>query len=176
MTRSFVCLEENQVAKKKQGGNTTALIRKLAEPIAGELGLKIWDIRFLKEGADWFLRIFIDKESGVNIEDCEAMSRAINSPLDELDPIEQSYYLEVCSPGLNRALTRDEHFEQFAGSPVTVRLIRPLPDGRKELKAILEGYSDGMLQLSTEEGPFECARKDTVSVRLDEDEVGGLEE
>ena len=164
------------MAKKKQGGNTTGLIWQLAKPIAEQLGLELWDIRFLKEGADWYLRLFIDKPDGVTIEDCEAMSRAINSPLDELDPIEQSYFLEVCSPGLNRALTRDEHFERFRGERAVVRLIRPLPDGRREITGALGDCSDGVLRLSTEDGPFECARKDTVSIRLDEDDVGGLEE
>ena len=80
---------------KKKSGNTVEKVWELADPIAQKLGLQIWDIRFLKEGANWFLRIFIDKDSGVGIEDCENMSRAINTPLDELDPISQSYCLEV---------------------------------------------------------------------------------
>ena len=101
------------MAAKKKGGNTVALVRRLAEPIARDLGLMLWDVRFVKEGADWFLRIFIDKPEGIGIEDCEAMSRAINGPLDELDPVEQSYCLEVCSPGMNRELTRDEHFSSM---------------------------------------------------------------
>ena len=87
------------MAAKKKGGNTVALVRRLAEPIARDLGLMLWDVRFVKEGADWFLRIFIDKPEGIGIEDCEAMSRAINGPLDELDPTYgQPYTFTVSSP------------------------------------------------------------------------------
>ena len=97
-------------------------IRALAAPIAKELGYDLWDVRFVKEGAEWYLRIFIDKPDGIGIDDCVAMSRAINDPLDRLDPIDQAYCLEVCSPGLNRELTRDEHFGGSSDSP---------PGGRK---------------------------------------------
>ena len=96
---------------KGKGGNTVAAVWDIAAPIAEQLGLDIWDIRFVKEGADWFLRIFIDKDGGVTIEDCENMSRAMDAPLDEADPIPQSYCLEVSSPGVERELTRDSHFE-----------------------------------------------------------------
>ena len=82
--------EVKRLAAKKKGGNTVALVRRLAEPIARDLGLMLWDVRFVKEGADWFLRIFIDKPEGIGIEDCEAMSRAITGPPDALDPVEQS--------------------------------------------------------------------------------------
>ena len=76
-----------------KGGNTVAAVRKIVEPIAEQLGLEIWDIRFLKEGTTWYLRIFIDKDGGVSIDDCVEMTRAINKPLDEADPIEQAYCL-----------------------------------------------------------------------------------
>ncbi len=106
---------------KGKGGNVSAAVWEIAKPIADELGVEIWDIRFLKEGTDWFLRIFIDKPEGISINDCENMSRAIDAPLDELDPIEQSYCLEVSSPSLERELTRPEHFERYSGSPVKVK-------------------------------------------------------
>ena len=82
---------------RKKGGNTVAQVWELAKPLAEELGLTLWDVRFVKEGAQWYLRIFIDKEDGVGIDDCVAMSHAIDKPLDELDPIHQAYCLEVCS-------------------------------------------------------------------------------
>ena len=91
---------------KKEKGNTVAAVWQIAQPIAESLGLELWDVRFVKEGADWFLRIFIDKEDGVSIDDCEAMSRAIDKPLDDADPISQSYCLEVSSPGVERELVR----------------------------------------------------------------------
>ena len=98
-----------------KGGNTVSKVAALAKPIAEELGLSLWDVRFVKEGAQYYLRIFIDKEGGVSVDDCERMSRAIDKPLDELDPIEQSYILEVCSPGIERELSRpDEDGTEFS--------------------------------------------------------------
>lgn len=170
--------EVNELALKKKNGNTVDIVWKLAQPIAAELGLTIWDVRFLKEGADWFLRIFIDKEGGIGIEDCEAMSRAINKPLDDLDPIEQSYCLEVSSPGIDRELVRDEHFQAFLGMPVKVKLIRPLADGRRELTAELKDFADGVMTLQPEGlETISLAKKETSWVRLVEDDfVGGIEE
>ena len=95
----------------KKGRTTVQVIHEIAEPIAEKLGLSIWDIKFLKEGSQWYLRVFIDKDGGISIDDCEAMSRALDEPLDELDPISQSYCLEVCSPGIERELVTDEHEE-----------------------------------------------------------------
>lgn len=166
------------MAYAKKNGNTVDIVRKLAEPIAAGLGLTIWDVRFLKEGADWFLRIFIDKPDGIGIDDCEAMSHAINTPLDELDPIVQAYCLEVSSPGLNRELVREEHFTAFLGAPVRVKLIRPMEDGRRVLTGALENYHDAIITLRLEEGDaVSLAKKDTSSVRLvDDDFVGGIEE
>ncbi len=94
----------------------------MCEPIVNSLGLELWDVRYLKEGAQWYLRVFIDKQEGVTIEDCENVSRAIDEPLDQLDPVDQSYCLEVCSPGLERELVRPEHFQRFEGWPVLVKL------------------------------------------------------
>ena len=104
------------MAGKGKGGNTVAAVWEIAAPVAEQLGLSIWDIRFQKEGVSWYLRIYIDKEGGVGITDCENFSRAVDGPLDEADPIEQSYYLEVSSPGVERQLTRDEHFKKYIGS------------------------------------------------------------
>ena len=160
--------------KKGRPGNTAAAVWKLAQPIAESLGLMIWDIRFVKEGALCYLRIFIDKPEGVGIEDCEAMSRAINGPLDELDPIDQSYCLEVSSPGINRELTRPEHYEAFLDCFVIVKLIRPLEDGSREVGGILRAYAeDGTVTLQTGEEETETtaiAAKDRVSVRVMEDD------
>ena len=127
---------------------------RLAEPIAAELGLSIWDVRFVKEGAYHYLRITIDKPTGVDMDDCEKMSRAINGPLDELDPIDCEYCLEVCSPGIERELTRPEHFAAYIGAVLNVRLIRPLENGQKELVAILHSYEDNVMELETQDGEF----------------------
>ena len=166
------------MAIKKKNGNTVEIVWELAAPLAAELGLSIWDVRFLKEGADWILRIVIDKAEGIAISDCEAMSHAINKPLDELDPIEQTYCMEVSSPGIDRELVREEHFKAYLGSPVLVKLIRPLADGRRVLTGTLKDYQDSGVLLQMDEGEdILLAKKDTASVRLaDDDFVGGIEE
>ena len=167
------------MASRKKSGNTVGAVRRLAEPIAQELGLMMWDVRFLKEGAQWNLRIFIDKPGGVGIDDCEAMSRAINDPLDKLDPIEQNYCLEVSSPGINRELTRPVHFQAFLGAEVSVKLIRPLEDGTRVLDGILRAYEDSVITLENPEDGQVAAipKKETVSVHLLEDDfVEDLEE
>ena len=109
-----------------KGKNTVTAVWEIVEPYAKELGLEIWDVRFLKEGASWYLRIFIDKDGGVGIDDCVNLSHAIDKPLDESDPIEQAYYLEVSSPGIERDLVRPEHFEAYIGEKVKVKMIRPV--------------------------------------------------
>lgn len=145
---------------------------RLAEPIAAELGLSIWDVRFVKEGAYHYLRITIDKPEGVDMDDCEKMSRAVNGPLDELDPIDCEYCLEVCSPGIERELTRPEHFAAYIGAVLNVRLIRPLENGRKELVAILHSYEDNVMELETQDGEFfHIEKKNASSVRLNEEYV-----
>ena len=168
------------MANKRKGGSTVGRVWELAKPIAEGLGLALWDVRFVKEGTGWFLRIFIDKPEGVTIEDCEAMSRAVDKPLDDLDAIEQSYCLEVCSPGLELMSVRPEHFEQFEGWPVNVRLIRPLEDGRKDISGLLLGLTeDGMVRLRlAEDEEAAIPKKDTVFVKLDDfdEDFGGIDE
>lgn len=164
------------MAGKGKGGNTVAAVWQIAAPIAEELGLELWDIRFEKEGANWYLRIFIDKEGGVGIEDCENMSRAIDEPLDEADPIEQSYCLEVSSPGIERELTREEHFRAYTGQKVMLRLIRP-KDGVREFKGILEGYDGALLTVRLADGTGLCVeKKETSFVKADDFEGFGSAE
>ena len=116
---------------KGKSKNTVAEVTELVQPIIEEMGLELWNVQYVKEGAMWYLRIFIDKDSGVSIDDCERVTRAIDAPLDELDPIEGNYTLEVSSPGVERELILDRHFDSFLGAPVMVRLIRPDENGRK---------------------------------------------
>lgn len=161
------------MASKGKGGSTVKTVWEIAEPIAQSLGLEIWDIRFEKEGADWFLRIFIDKADGVSIDDCVEMSHAIDKPLDEADPIEQSYCLEVSSPGLERDLKRDAHFEKSIGDKIMVKLIRPV-DGQREFKGTLESYDNGIFELLTQEGTkLMINKKEASYVKLDD--FGGVE-
>lgn len=156
------------MAAKGKGGNTVAAVWEIAAPVAEELGLSIWDIRFQKEGVSWYLRIYIDKEGGVGIADCENFSRAIDGPLDDADPIEQSYYLEVSSPGVERQLTREEHFKKYIGSKVIVHLIRPR-DGEREFRGVLDSYDGGMISVIRDDGSGICFEKKEVSwVKLDD--------
>lgn len=160
-------------ADGKKKGNVAQRVWEMAQPLAGELGLSLWDVQFVKEGADWFLRIFIDKEGGVSIDDCVDMTHAVNPVLDREDPIPQEYLLEVSSPGLNRKLTRPQHFAAYLGRPVRARLIRPLENGVRELEGVLlqadEGGARFELQLD-EETSVTLERKECSSVTaLDDD-------
>ena len=162
---------------KKGGGNTVAICRALAEPFAEQLGLMLWDVRFVKEGASWYLRYLIDKDGGVTIDDCVALSRLLNPALDEADPISQSYCLEVMSPGIERDLVRPEHFEAFMDCAVVVKLIRPR-DGEREFAGILSAYDEnGTVHLIDEnEQPLVFEKKDIALVHVidepyDEDET-----
>lgn len=150
---------------KKNGGKTTEIVYGLVKPIADELGLTIWDVRFEKEGSTWILLIVIDKEGGVSINDCEALSRPLDKKLDEVDPIEQSYCLEVSSAGPERELTQDWHFEKCAGEEVVVRLIRPY-NGEREFRGVLSGLENGAVTIRTGEESYTFLRNDTAFVRL----------
>ena len=154
------------MAEKSKGGNTAAAVRTLAEPIAEQLGLSVWDVTFTKEGAAWYLRVYIDKDGGVDLDDCERMSRAIDEPLDELDPIDQFYYLEVCSPGVERELRIPEHFELMAGREIRVTFIRPI-DGEKEVIATLVALRDKEIVMTDLDGTeFSIPQSSAASVRL----------
>ena len=120
---------------------------ELAQPLAAELELEIWDVTYTKEAGDWFLRVYIDKPEGVGIADCERFSRAFDPVLDEADPIESSYIFEVGSAGAERALKRPSDFERFMGSPVTLKTYKP-KDGRKEFAGTLAGYDNGAVELA----------------------------
>ena len=103
----------------------TEQVAQFAEPVVQAHGCTLWDVEYVREGGEWFLRLYIDKEGGVNISDCEAISRAIDPILDEKDPIPDSYNFEVCSAGLERVLKRPSDFQKYLGSPITVKLYRP---------------------------------------------------
>lgn len=128
-----------------------AAVLEIAEPVAASLGLEIWDVRYEKEGSSWYLRIFIDKPGGVNIDDCERFSRTVDPLIDEADPIDGSYYFEVSSPGIERELVRPEHFLRYVGQKVSVRFIRPV-EGRRDYVGTLERFEDGTATLALEEG------------------------
>ncbi len=148
--------------------NVVSIVRSIAEPVAKDLGLILWDVRFVKEGASWYLRVFIDKDGGVDINDCVDMTHALNGPLDEADPVEVSYCLEVSSPGLERDLTRDEHFEVMTGKKIKLRLIRPDENKQREFSGILKGYEDGNIKVDVDSEERVFIKKETAWVKLDD--------
>lgn len=118
----------------------SALIKTTVE----EQGVVLWDVRFLKEGASHYLRVFIDSPNGITIDDCTNVSHAIDPLLDEADPIDCAYYLEVCSPGIERELTRDMHFEFALNKKIKIRLFKAI-DGKKEFEGILKSFGTEIL-------------------------------
>ena len=147
--------------------NTEDVVRRLVAPIAQAQGVTLWDVRFVKEGSEHYLRLTLDKEGGVGIADCEAFSRAVDPVLDEADPIRESYFLEVSSPGLGRSLTREEHFAAMMGRQVRVHTIRPV-EGERDFVGALAAY-DGGVTLETEDGVRRLEKSEIASVKLNDD-------
>ena len=143
----------------------TQIVEELARPVAEAHGCSLWDVEYIREGADYILRVSIDKEGGVDISDCEAISRALDPILDERDPIPGSYQFEVCSAGLERALKRPEDFARFLGSPVTVKLYRPY-NGMKEIPAVLRGYDEGRVTVEAGKETVTFEKSQVALVRL----------
>ena len=154
----------------KRTGNTADTVRQIVMPVCEEMSLKLWDVTFEKEGADWFLKVLVEKEDeSIDISECEAFSRAIDPLIDEADPIDQSYYLEVGSPGLGRKLRTAEHFERYLGSEVYVRLIRPDENGIKEYEGVLESYKDAEIVVNVDNAQKTVRAGDTAFVKLCDD-------
>lgn len=143
----------------------TDLVSELAADVVAQYGCSLWDVEYVREGADYFLRIYIDKEGGVDIDDCEKISRAMDPILDEKDPIPGSYTFEVCSAGLERALKRPADFERYMGSPITVKLYRPY-NGLKEIPAVLRGYDEGRVTVEAGKETITFEKSQVALVRL----------
>ena len=137
--------------KFKKFGGTEQKVYDLIKPITDELGYFLWDVCYEKEGALWYLRIFIDQDEGISIEDCERATAPINKILDEADPISQSYMLEVGSAGLERDLLKEEHFEVCKGDTVRIRFIRG-EGGEKEITAVLKDAGKEGITVENESG------------------------
>ena len=145
----------------------TELTAELAAPAIAEQGCTLWDVEYVKEAGTWYLRILLDKEGGVDILDCEEISRKVSDLLDEADPIEGSYTLEVGSAGAERALKRPGDFQRFLGSPVLVKLYRAR-EGRKEFSGYLKSYDDATGDVTVTVGKQELVfpKQETALVRL----------
>ena len=129
--------------------------------------VSLWDVRFVKEGASWYLRVIIDSQNGISIDDCTNVHHAIDPILDEADPIDKSYYLEVCSPGLERELTRDEHFTAMAGQKVKIKLYKAR-DGVKEFAGILKQGDKEKVTLIQDGNETEFEKNEISFCKLDD--------
>lgn len=138
--------------------NAAERVYDLIKETVEECGVKLWDVRFLKEGASWYLRVFIDKEEGISIDDCTEVSHAIDPIIDEADPIDKAYYLEVCSPGIEREITRPEHYNELIGVKIKIKLYKAL-DGVKEFIGVLKSAQDNIV-IETDKGELEFSKKD----------------
>lgn len=140
-------------------------VEAFSRPIVEAHGCSLWDVEYVREGSEYYLRLYIDKEGGVDIADCEAISRAIDPILDEKDPIAESYHFEVCSAGLERVLKRPGDFAQFLGSPILIKLYRPV-NGTKELPGVLMDYADGRVTAKCGEETITFEKSQVAQVRL----------
>jgi len=139
---------------------------KLLEPILKENNFSLYDVEYVKEGGNWYLRVYIDKEGGITIDDCELVSRKLSDLLDEEDFIPDSYILEVSSPGLGRQLKKDKHFDRSIGEEVEIKLYKPI-DKKKEWVGILKGYDGNVIKIQVDDqNVMEIPRKDIAVVRL----------
>jgi ribosome maturation factor RimP len=125
----------------KKNGSVADVVTALAAPLAEQLGYSLWDVEYVREGADYYLRITIDSEAGITIEDCETFSRAIDPILDEADPITDSYHLEISSPGIERDIKTPAHVAYCIGETVEARLFAPL-QGSRVHRGVLQGLDD----------------------------------
>lgn len=153
--------------KLKKFGSTEQKIYALIAPVVEELGYLIWDVRYEKEGAAWYLRIFIDSETEtISINDCEKVTGPVSDLLDEHDPIPQSYHLEISSPGLEAELIRESHFDACLGCEIRVRGFRDLDNGNRELIGVLKDWNKDCILLQTSEQELELPFSALTFVKL----------
>jgi len=144
-------------------------LEELTAPVVESLGYELTDLTFEKQGKDWCLTLFIDSENGISLDDCETVSRQISELLDETDPIEQSYFLEVSSPGMDRPLKKEKHFLSNLDKKIAVHLFAPL-DGKKDIEGVLKSYTAAQLTLELETGEMLTLENSKIAKanRLDE--------
>jgi len=151
----------NVVARKK----VEDVVQELALPILDELQYELVDVEYIKEGNNWYLRIYIDKPGGVTIDDCQRASEKISDKLDEIDPIPHNYFLEVSSPGIDRPLKKDKDFERYKGYKVDVKLYKPL-NGKKQFTGELLGLEDDNILVSIDKNVMSFKRNEVAVIRL----------
>lgn len=143
----------------------TDKVFELSKPVVEQAGCTLWDVEYVREAGTWFLRVFIDKEDGVSITDCETISRALDPLLDEADPIPDSYVFEVGSAGAERELKRPSDFQYFMGHEVELRLYQPV-DGQKAFVGTLENYEDGNVTINVGKNSMSFTKSQIALVKL----------
>ena len=141
------------------------IITELARPIVEQIGCELWDVEYVSEGGQWYLRVYIDKDGGISIDDCEKVSRALDPIIEEKDPIPTSYIFEVSSAGLERTLKQPAHFQRFLGENVEVKLYKPL-EGSKLYSGTLSAYENGAVTLDFGGKFITFTKEQVASVRL----------
>ena len=143
-------------------GKVTEIVRTIAEPIVSGLGLELVDVEYVREGSNWYLRVFIDKEGGVTVDDCEAVTLPLSRKLDEVDPISRSYIFEVSSPGVERPFKTPRDYEKAIGKRVRVKFFKAI-DGVKKIEGILEQYDGKSITISIDNGGQKTYPVDAIS-------------
>ena len=146
-------------------GKLVDTVRSLAEPVAAQCGCEVWEVEYVREAGAWYLRVYIDKPGGVGIDDCEAVSRALDPVLDEADPVPGSYVFEVSSAGAERELKRPGDFERFIGEQVEVKHYQPI-DGAKSHVGLLRGYDNGDVTVEVNGAERVFKKAQVAQVRL----------
>lgn len=139
-------------------------VESLVEKKINDLGYELYDVEYAKEGKDYYLRIFIDKQEGIDLNDCEKVNDGINDLLDQADYIKEQYFLEVSSPGIERTLRKDKHLEANIDSLVEVKLFKPI-EKQKSIQGILKDFNNETLSLEIEKGVLEIERKDISVIK-----------
>ena len=165
MTLSFFGTSQNIRESDGVMSKITDVVSQLAREHVEEEGCSLWDVEYIKEAGSWYLRIYIDKEGGVSIEDCERISRRLDKVLDEADPVPESYIFEVASAGADRELKRPSDFEKFLGHEVEVSTYRQM-EGQKLFIGILKEYSNGNLTITTGNKDIFFSKQDAAHVKL----------
>jgi len=140
-------------------------VRSLLEPVIDEIGYDVWDVEYVKEGASFYLRITIDSEKGIDIDDCEKVHRIIDPLIDEADPIEDSYYLQVSSPGIERTLSREEHLDYGIGKKIDIKLFNAI-NKKKMLRGTLLRYDAEKLYISENDAELSLERKNVSKINI----------
>ena len=137
---------------------------KLLESKISELGYELYDVEYVKEGQNYYLRVYIDNEKGINLEDCEKVSNGINDILDEANYIKEQYFLEVSSPGIERVLRKDRHLEKYIGEEIEIKLFKPI-NKQKQYIGILDSFDSENIKININEDILEISRKDISQIK-----------